>query len=100
MARPTAYIYVTPPPLRSAFFDHPRERPLDFRERRAQRRAPWIDDNVPLPADFGAVQPESFANAPLDAVAYDRSANRARHGETQAGGASRRVRTRQAKRCE
>ena len=100
MARAIVYIDVTPPPLRSAFLNQLPERPLDFRKRRAKSRAPRVDHDIPLAADFGAMHPEGFPNAALDAVAHDRSADRSRHGESQAGGASRRVRTRQAKRCE
>ena len=100
MARPIAYIDVKPPPLRSAFLDHPPQRPLDLGKRRAEGRAPRVDHDIPLAADFGAMQPERLPDAALDAVAHDRSADRTRHREPQAGGASRRVRTRQAKRCE
>lgn len=100
MAKATAYIDVTPPPLRSAFLDHFPQSPFDFWKRRAQGRAPRVDHDIPLASDFGAMHPESFPNAALDAVAHHRSADRSRHREPQAGGASRRVRTRQAKRCE
>jgi len=100
MVRAIAYIDVTPPPLRSAFLNHLCERPLDFQKRRAEGCAPRVDHDVPLPPDFGAVEPEGFPNAALDAVAHDRSADCTRHREPQAGGTSRRVRTRQAKRCE
>ena len=100
MARPIAYIDVKPPPLRSAFLNHLPQSPLDLWERRAKGRAPRVDHNIPLASDFGAMQPEGFPNATIDAIAHHRSADRARHREPQAGGASRRVRTRQAKRCE
>jgi hypothetical protein len=46
------------------------------------------------------VHAESLAETALDTVPHDRSADRAWHREPQAGGASRRVRARQAKRCE
>ena len=95
-ARPIAYIDVIYPPLRSAFFNYLPQRPLDIRKGRAQSRPPGIDHDVPLRADFRAVQPERFPDATLDPIADHRSADRPRHGETQPGRVSRRVRDCQA----
>ena len=85
------------PPLGSAFFDHLPQRPLDIRKGGAQRRAPRIDHDVPLRADFRAVQPERFPNAPFDPVADHRSADRARDGKPQPSRVPGRVRVCQAK---
>lgn len=73
------------------------ERPLDFRKRCIEGGAARIDHDVPLRSDFGAVEPESLAEAALNPVADDGSANGAGHGETQARAASRGPRVRQAK---
>lgn len=101
-ARSIAYKYEANPAkgsvwLRPAFVDHLLERPLDFGKRRVEGGAAGIDHDIPLRADFGAVEPEGFAEAALNAVADDGSANRAGHGETQARARSRGPRVRQAK---
>ncbi len=85
------------PPLRSAFFDHFPQRPLDIRKGRAQHGAPGIDHDIPLRPDFGAMEPERFPNAPLNPVADHRSADRARHGKPQSRRVPGRVRVCQAK---
>jgi hypothetical protein len=96
-ARSIAYRYVISPPLRSAFFDYLPERPLNLRKRSIERRPTGIDHDIPLRSDFRAVQPERFPNAALDPVADHGSADRSRYRESQTGGASGRVRTRQTK---
>lgn len=68
-----------------AFFDHLEQSAFDIGERSCRRRAAWIDHNVPLRADFGAVKPKRFTNPAFDPVADHRAANRARHGETDPG---------------
>ena len=71
------------PPLRSAFFDHFPQCPLDIWKGGSEGRAPGIDHDVPLRAELRAMQPESFPNAPFDAVADHRSADSARDSKPQ-----------------
>jgi len=96
-ARSIAYSYVMSLPLRSAFFDHLPQRPLDIRKGGAQGSPAGVNHDIPLWSDFRAVQPEGFPNAPFDPVADHRSADRARHRKSQSSSASGRVRTSQAK---
>ncbi len=96
-AKPIAYIDAISPLLRSAFFDHLSQRPFEIRERRVERRPTGIDHDIPLRADFRAVQPERFPNPPLDSVADHRAADRPRNGKPQSSCFSGRVRVCQAK---
>src|SRR5260370_1706900 len=99
-ARSIAYIDEGGLRLRSAFFDHLPQRALDLRERRGARRPARVNHDIPLRPDFGAVQAERLTEPAFDAVADHRSADRARHGETQTRAASSWIRARQAKRSE
>ncbi len=100
-ARSIAYKYETNPAkgsvLSPAFVDHLLERPLDFGKRRVESGAAGIDHDIPLRADFGAVEAESLAETALNAVANHGSTNGAGYGETQARAGSRGPRVRQAK---
>lgn len=65
-----------------AFLNHLTEPPLDFVESRRKRRPPRVDHDVPLRAEFGAMQAERFANAAFDTVADHCIPDSSRHGET------------------
>jgi hypothetical protein len=70
--------------LAFAFTDHFHERLLDFGERRVERRATRINDDVPLRRKREAVHSKSLAQPALDAIAHDSSTQRARGGDAQA----------------
>ena len=99
-AKPIAYRYEVCRWLRSAFIDHLSERPLDFGKWSQQRRAAGIENDIPLRPDFSAVQSKRLAEAPLDPVPRDRSADGAWHRETQSRAAPRHIRPRHAERSE
>jgi hypothetical protein len=72
-----------------AFGDYLHERLLDFDERRDDRRAPWIDNDVPMRRELGAVHSKSLAETTLDAVSEDGSAERSRGCDAQARASDR-----------
>jgi len=64
-----------------AFFNHPLKRPLDFRKWRIERRSPGVDDDIPRPNKFGAMDTKRFPEPAFDPVADHRSADRSRDGK-------------------
>ncbi len=84
MARSIAYKDEAGPQLRSAFLDHLLEGPFKLGVGGSCRHAADVENDVPLCPEFGAAQPENFAEAALDAIAYNGSANGTRYGKTQA----------------
>ncbi len=84
-----------------AFFDHPRERPLEIGKRRQDRRLTRVDNDVPSDRHpFRAMQAESRPESSFDAVTDNRSAKRSRHGEPKAHSCCIVAFARQAKRGE
>ena len=57
--------------------DHLSEGSFEFRKRRGERRATWINDDVPLWIEFRPVPAERFPHTPLDAVPDHAAADRA-----------------------
>lgn len=98
MGRSIAYIDEAGPQSRSAFFDHLLEGPFELGECGDRRRAADVEHDVPPRSDLGAAQPENFAEAALDTIAYDGAAHGAGHGKTQARGGSFEILARHAKR--
>jgi hypothetical protein len=98
MARPIAYKDEAVLQLRSAFFDHLLEGPFEFGEGGCRRHTSNVEHDIPLRPEFGAALPENLAEPALDAISHNRSANRARHGETQARAGSFEVLAGHAKR--
>lgn len=84
MAISIAYRYAIRRELVPAFGDYLHERPLDFDEGRVDRRAPWIDNDVPMRRESGPVHSKSLAETTLDAVSDDGSAERSRGCDAQA----------------
>lgn len=82
---PIAYKYVGWPGSGSAFFDQSPKGLFDIGETGVERRAPRVEDDVPLRADFRAMQAKRRAEAPLNTIAHHRSADRARHGKSEPG---------------
>ena len=64
-------------------FDHFPERLLEIGKRRGERRAPWINDDVPLWIELRPVPAERFPHTPLDAVPDHAATDRARNRESQ-----------------
>ena len=86
--------------FRSAFFDQPEKRPLDFGERSSERRPARVEDDIPLRSDLGAMPAERLPQPAFDAIPHDRASNGAWNRETQAGAASLNSRACEAKRRE
>ncbi len=76
-ARAIAYRYAMFRSRVPAFFDYPRERPLEIGKRREDRRLAGVKNNVPIDRrPVRPVQPESRPQPPFDAIADHRSAQR------------------------
>jgi len=59
--------------------------PMEFRYRGIQCLAPRIDDDGPLRAQLFEMQADGLTDAPLDAITYDRFAQRPRYSEADLG---------------
>jgi len=75
--------------LAPASTNHFHERLLDFGKRRADRRAPRINDDVPPRRESGAVYSKRLAETALDTVSDDGATQGSRGCDTQAGTANR-----------
>ena len=71
--------------LAPASTNHFHERLLDFGKRRADRRAPRINDDVPPRRESGAMHSKRLAETALDAVSDDGATQGSRGCDAQAG---------------
>ncbi len=99
-ARAIAYTYAMCRSQVPAFFDYPRERPLDIGEWRKNRRLARVENDIPVDSPVCAMQPECRSKTPLDAVADHRSAQRLGHREPDAHSCRISFAPRQTKRGE
>lgn len=67
---------------------------------RGKSRAPGVDDNIPLAADFRQAQPQRFANPPPGTISFDGASECAWHGEAESWTLARQTLHRQTKRGE
>jgi len=65
--------------------NHFPDAPLKFGKRRSECGSPGIEYNIPTWVQFGAVQPEGFAQAALDPVPDHAPADCARYREPEPG---------------
>lgn len=99
-ARAIAYTYAMCRSQVPAFFDYPRERPLEIGEWRKNRRLARVENDVPVDNPVCAVQPECRSKTPLDAIADHRSTQRLWHREPDAHSCRISFAPRQTKRGE